>query len=402
MANKDKIVTYHIGGRHGSIGIPRIRNFEDEVLHYIFDADESCVEQIKTKWNNAIVLPYCIGDKNANVEFFINYDPYTSSALKFNENYSNYCSELSGKLFGPPYNTETFDYVFGPANRLQKTVKLKTFTLDFLRNRGEISPADFLSIDSQGYELNILLGARQLLQESIVAVKCEVNFCDLYEGCGQFSEINEYLTQCNFLLAGLTTFDVGYRRIASHMRGKGIPLQGEALYFIDPEFISSSDQRILDDTYNKLSFISLAHGYIDFAYDIMLRKSANVVDNRQKYTSFLSEFESMITREKHLPQVWSDVFSFEESNRRFSLEAATRRKDLKKRRNLKNLFHIRSLKSGLKMRVLGLVRRILKSLNIKIELDISPSEFEKFLSANGFNKAVSEIRNKQLMIRGKR
>jgi FkbM family methyltransferase len=56
----------------------------------------------------------------------------------------------------------------------------------FLAGAG-VHVVDFLDLDTQGSELEILDGAQSFLEKSVVALKCEVEFAPLYEGqplCG--------------------------------------------------------------------------------------------------------------------------------------------------------------------------------------------------------------------------
>ena len=67
---------------------------------------------------------------------------------------------------------------------------------DFLK----IDPAkfNFLNIDVQGYELEVLKGAEKTLR-GIDYILCEVNRDAVYHGCPMVEEIDEYLKQFNFL-----------------------------------------------------------------------------------------------------------------------------------------------------------------------------------------------------------
>jgi hypothetical protein len=59
-------------------------------------------------------------------------------------------------------------------------------------------------MDTQGSELNIIRGARRLLEESIVVVQTEVLFIPHYIGQPLFSDIDIALRECGFLIHSLT------------------------------------------------------------------------------------------------------------------------------------------------------------------------------------------------------
>ena len=54
----------HIGGRSGSIEFPKDTLFNDSISYSIFEADETCIEQIKRTNPLAQVYPFCIDEKN--------------------------------------------------------------------------------------------------------------------------------------------------------------------------------------------------------------------------------------------------------------------------------------------------------------------------------------------------
>ena len=56
---------------------------------------------------------------------------------------------------------------------------------------------NFMSIDVQGYELEVLKGATNILP-SIKVILCEVNKKELYENCPMVEEIDEFLTTYGF------------------------------------------------------------------------------------------------------------------------------------------------------------------------------------------------------------
>jgi FkbM family methyltransferase len=57
---------------------------------------------------------------------------------------------------------------------------------------------NILNIDVQGAELLVLKGAERIL-ESIDLINAEVNFAELYEGCAQIDEIDDFLEQRGFV-----------------------------------------------------------------------------------------------------------------------------------------------------------------------------------------------------------
>jgi hypothetical protein len=92
---------------------------------------------------------------------------------------------------------------------------------DFCAERG-ISRIDFLKVDSQGYDLRILQGARRQLSEHRVSfIVVEMLFAPLYSGQAHFHEIYEFLTGLGYQLVGL---------YAVHRSEAGVILWCDALF----------------------------------------------------------------------------------------------------------------------------------------------------------------------------
>ena len=61
----------HVGGRSGSIEFPKDTLFNDSISYSIFEADETCIEQIKRTNPLAQVYPFCIDEKNGEKDFYL-------------------------------------------------------------------------------------------------------------------------------------------------------------------------------------------------------------------------------------------------------------------------------------------------------------------------------------------
>ena len=133
-----KLVLHHVGGRAGSICFPIPEKFETDIINVLYEADASCIEQIKTYWSHfqaqTEVYPYCLSDKVGHCEFHLNYDPYTSSIYSFNEKFNDYYY---------PYPGSGMDYVWGDSCQAVQTLTLDTTTLDTIIAEGKIVAPDF-------------------------------------------------------------------------------------------------------------------------------------------------------------------------------------------------------------------------------------------------------------------
>jgi FkbM family methyltransferase len=117
---------------------------------------------------------------------------------------------------------------------LDFTIEIETTTLDSFCDGEEIQEVDFLQIDVQGADLQVLEGASRLLKDSVLGVKIEVEPSPLYLHQPLFADVDTYLRSQEF-----TLFDVSFARrprARSPIISPAHPgqiLWGDAFYFYD-------------------------------------------------------------------------------------------------------------------------------------------------------------------------
>ncbi len=121
-------------------------------------------------------LPYVIGD-GGTYTFHQCASPATSSVYRPNE-----------KLLQK----------FGNLAELCRVVKQYPVTSKRLDEIPEVWEADYLKLDVQGAEVDVLLGAKRLLK-SVVVVHTEVEFVPLYTDQPLFADVDQLLRQHGFL-----------------------------------------------------------------------------------------------------------------------------------------------------------------------------------------------------------
>lgn len=107
--------------------------------------------------------------------------------------------------------------------KLQKQVKVNVITLKQWAKEYDVNTMDYIKIDTQGSELEILKGADDFL-DSARCIDIEVEFNPIYEGQSLFGETDTYLRSKGFVLWRLTNL-VHYS------------LGGESLSLIEPNNI---------------------------------------------------------------------------------------------------------------------------------------------------------------------
>lgn len=174
MENK----TYVVVGVHTTLEFldeARKEGYNHKV--YAFEPNPFLLEELKTKSlpSNYHIIPKAVSDKDGTSDFFIHTDTYSSS--------------LYGWGTGPQYGEFSNSCVVD-------TIKLETFIKQY-----QIHTIDYLHIDAQGSDFNVL----KSLGESISIVKegvCEsiapnIHW-NLYSGQASFETISDYLIQNGF------------------------------------------------------------------------------------------------------------------------------------------------------------------------------------------------------------
>jgi len=83
------------------------------------------------------------------------------------------------------------------ANKRPPTTHLPMTTLDVLTGGGPFARPDFMKLDVQGYEIEVLRGGTRAL-ESVESVLMEVNLLRLYDGARLFHEVAEFMGKLGF------------------------------------------------------------------------------------------------------------------------------------------------------------------------------------------------------------
>lgn len=147
------------------------------------------IKYLKEKFNNNkyITIPNAISDiDNAEMDFFINEMPATSSLFEFN----NEMEELNN------INTKT-NFIH----------KVYTKTLDSITSECNLKKVDILKIDVQGAEHMVINGSKETLKMTKY-IFIELSFKPLYHGSSVFHEIYQLLVNQGFIMLEIIP---GYR-----------------------------------------------------------------------------------------------------------------------------------------------------------------------------------------------
>lgn len=127
--------------------------------------------------------------------------------------------------------------------------------------------ADFVKIDTQGSELEILQGGPKALS-SCVCVELEVEFVELYCGQPRFAEVDQFMRQNGFYLGDLSNLlHVKQRGRVGCGGPKGRLISADALYFRETEALleSGDTMEICHHRITAQLIAHLAYGFVDLA-----------------------------------------------------------------------------------------------------------------------------------------
>ena len=176
---------------------------------------------------NVVMLNHFIGDGGAGI-FHINRDDSTSSLLDSNIAFLERFEALS---------------------TMCSTIRREPVTTTRLDDVSELTDCDFLKIDVQGGELDVLKGAPTTRARAVV-VHCEVEFSQLYTDQPLFGAIDEHLRSAGFELIDI--LNLGYATVKSLPRpiARSRLLWGEAVYMRAPDSILTlGPQKIIGAAY---------------------------------------------------------------------------------------------------------------------------------------------------------
>jgi FkbM family methyltransferase len=172
----------YLEGMYFTIGIIGSRKFEDEdyanqgwkllapnLTIYGFEADASACQQMNVELEQRNInwiekhIPLALWNQSGESTLYL-----TESSL---------CSSLY-----PPDQSFIERFVMhSQLIKLKSTEKIKTTTLDEFYKSEAIDGIDFLQVDTQGADLQVLEGAEQTLAKGTLALKVEVEFTPLYQ-----------------------------------------------------------------------------------------------------------------------------------------------------------------------------------------------------------------------------
>jgi FkbM family methyltransferase len=148
--------------------------------------------------------------------------------------------------------------------RVEREIDVDTIALDDCLHAHGIDAVDFLELDTQGTELEILAGSQRLLAGAIVGVKVEVEFAPMYVGQALFADVDKFLRGQQFEL-----FDLGRYRARRPSVDVGVPTRGQLLWG-QALYLRQADG-LTENRAARLGIVAALTGVCDFAAEVFSR-----------------------------------------------------------------------------------------------------------------------------------
>lgn len=179
---------------------------------YGFDPDQEECEKLNRFYGNSMItlVPLALAISPGKRTLYVTREPACSSLLE-----------------PDPALTEHYPALF--CAKHVKSIEVETTTLDAWASDAPIEAVDYLKIDTQGTELDILRGGTAILK-SVRCLEVEVEFNPIYLGQPIFSDVDIFLRDQGFVLWKLTN--------QVHYSSSGSPIGplGEDSVFYDEKF----------------------------------------------------------------------------------------------------------------------------------------------------------------------
>ncbi|MGK7894091.1 MAG: FkbM family methyltransferase [Xenococcus sp. (in: cyanobacteria)] len=247
------------------VGSRKLEQFEEEYINqgwglispnltiYGFDADRDACQKMNAKLQEQQIthqekhIPLALWDSVETATLYITKFPACSSLYPPSQ---SYIDRFTGN---------------SPLIELVSTEEIQTTTLDDFCDSEGISEIDFIQIDTQGAELKILEGAKEI-SKSFLSLKVEVEFTSIYENQPLFGDVDLYLRKKGFTLFDLGTLNRDFRRRGSiiSQQHPGQLIWTDAFYFQDL-IQKSSDEESCNNTPEKLLKLACIADILNFS-----------------------------------------------------------------------------------------------------------------------------------------
>jgi FkbM family methyltransferase len=146
-------------------------------------------------------------------------------------------------------------------------------TLDDVLMEEDLTDVDFIKLDTQGSELEILKGSISTLADAVFGLEIEVSFAEIYTGQPLFANVDVFVRQYGFNLIDLRT--ISWKRSVGARVGnsKGQLMHADALYFRRPMILRDAlvkpDSVFARSKLLRALSICQIYGFLDYGIELL-------------------------------------------------------------------------------------------------------------------------------------
>tara|TARA_S200000501_G_C20835520_1_gene749162 strand:+ start:769 stop:1572 length:804 start_codon:yes stop_codon:yes gene_type:complete len=189
-------VIFDVGANRGE-SIDEFKKYFPNAIFYCFEPNKSAKELLIKKYKNQKEINlnfFGLGSKNEEKEFI----SYKSSG------HSSFVELNSDTLF---INSRAKSFNSKPEDYINTTYKQEIKTLDFYCEKNNIKNIDILKIDVQGYEMDVLLGSKKMIQSNLIdLIEVEIVFSEVYKKTNNICDIENLLIPYGYKIFSTNTY----------------------------------------------------------------------------------------------------------------------------------------------------------------------------------------------------
>ncbi len=285
LIQNENIVLVDIGASGGMQD--KWKKLKEKITFIGFEPDERAFKELKSKNDSkSIYFNTAVYKNKEKIDLYLTKRQEVSSIYKPNRKFLN---------------------KFPNANRFD-VVEKHQMDADTIDNvLGDDYDIDLMKIDTQGSELDILMGAKNNLKNCLV-LEVEVEFQEMYIGQPLFGDVDKFLRENGFVL-----FDLSTRRW--NREGTSRKFNTEQVIYADALYVK--DISSLQETYeNKdslsksklLKFIAIVANYNFNSYAIELLSTFKHYFTKTEYNDLLEKLDSPKKDRYKIVKIVSRVF----------------------------------------------------------------------------------------------
>jgi FkbM family methyltransferase len=260
----------------GATGNPKgIWKEAGDFCHFVlFDPDPRAIIT-QSSSRNVTVYPLGLWSSNTKKELFLTAFPEASTFFQ--------------------YNTSFIDkFLNAESHKVIDTESMHLKKLDSVVKKDNLFP-DFIKVDTEGADLEVLKGARQRLHDKCLGVFIKVSFAERYQKGPLFAEIDNFLRMNKFMLMDIFLERWIRKSNLSSPFTRHQVIWGNALYILSAEeFIrrlKKANKKSREELFVKYIIILLLYQLHDYAEEIIstsvkkkliLKKDAEIARNLLK------------------------------------------------------------------------------------------------------------------------